>query len=282
MTAKNYQTLLLQLQRQLAAAGIEAASVEAELMLAAVLHCRRPELFLYRQEAVDPAVEAALEPLLCRRRRREPWQYIEGVAPFMNLMLEVTPDVLIPRPETELLVELVLESLPPQADVLDIGTGSGAIALSLAFERPDLMVTAVDISPRALAVAERNRRNYALANVTLLESDLFSGVAGRRFAAITANLPYVSEAEYRQLEPEVRDYEPALALTAPEAGLALIRQTIEQAPDYLQPDGLLILENGAGQGESVAALLRRSGSFHAIELHQDYNGFNRFAAGRKR
>ncbi len=274
----DYRALLEYAARVLAAAGVENAAAEAEEILADLAGISRSLLALRRRDAVPPELAEHLEAVLVRRRRREPWQYIAGRAWFRHLELEVTPAVLIPRPETEILVDLALRLLPSGGRAADIGTGSGAIALSLAYERPDLAVAAADISGEALAVAARNRARYGLERVELLRGDLARPLAGRTFDLVAANLPYISETEYRILEPEVRDHEPQLALTAPEEGLALIRHLAQQAPAILAPEGVLLLEIGMSQGEAVRAILAGNG-FQGIRLEPDLTGRTRFVLG---
>jgi release factor glutamine methyltransferase len=196
----------------------------------------------------------------------------------MNLDLKVTPDVLIPRPETELMVERICRKTPQNAQTLDIGTGSGAVALAIAFERPDLQVTAVDVSLEALKIAEYNRKKYKLGNVKLLQSDLFSNLGRQRFDCIAANLPYVSENEYAELMPEVRDFEPKLALTAPQDGLGIIFECIKKAPQYMNKGGLIVFEMGIEQAATIKETLAVTGKFINIKVIQDYSRRDRFVS----
>ncbi len=272
-TVFSRRKLLADAAARLETAGIADAGCEAEMILMFLTGCSRAELFMHDHVRIAPE---KLEDILNRRCRREPLQYVLGEAYFMNLRLEVAPGVLIPRPETELLVERVCREAPPRGRLCDVGTGSGAIALATAHERPDLEITAVDISPDACRIAEANRRRLELANVRIFRSDLFDAVDGR-FDVIAANLPYVTEAEYIALEPEVRDHEPKLALTSGSDGLDLIRRIIREAPPHLTPDGLLILEIGSGQGNAVAALM--GGGFRDVEIIKDYNCLDRHVAG---
>ncbi|MDD5697652.1 MAG: peptide chain release factor N(5)-glutamine methyltransferase [Victivallaceae bacterium] len=261
---------------RLAAAGIEANRTESELILAELTGGLRSELFLRRNDRLSTALTTALEKIVRRRENREPLQYILGHAYFMNLKLAVTPAVLIPRPETELLAEYLIKTAPPAATVLDLGTGSGAIALALAFERRDLRITGVDISTSALRVAERNRDKYRLDNVEFLHSDLFGRLGGRRFDRIAANLPYVTESEYLTLMPEVRDFEPKLALTAAGDGLKLILSCAAEAPEHLNSGGGIIFEIGLNQEQRLREALAAGGKFADITVVQDYSRRNRF------
>jgi len=261
---------------RLEAVGIEGARTESELILAELAECSRAELFLHYNTQVSQAVFDSLEKIVQRREKHEPLQYILGHAYFMNLDLLVNPAVLIPRPETELLVEHLCRAAPHGAKVLDLGTGSGAIALALAFERKDLNIIAVDISEDALRVAESNRAGYKLDKVKFLQSDLFSNLAGCRFDCIAANLPYISKVEYLILMPEVRDFEPELALAAPDGGLELIYKCIKKAPEYLNPGGCIIFEMGITQTQSIRKALLDTGKFKNIETIQDYSRRDRF------
>ena len=265
---------------RLEAAGIEAARTESELIIAELAGCSRAELFLHYNTQIPDRLAGSLEKIIQRREKREPLQYILGHAYFMNLDLLVTPDVLIPRPETELLVERLCKAAPHDGKVLDLGTGSGAIALALAFERRDLNITAVDVSEAALRVAENNRSKYKLDNVELCQSDLFSALDKLRFDCIAANLPYVSESEYLTLMPEVKDFEPKLALTAPNEGLELVYKCIKKAPEHLEPDGLIIFEMGITQAQNIHEALKDTGKFENIEIIQDYSKRERFVCAR--
>lgn len=265
---------------RLEAAGIEGARTESELILAELAECSRAELFYHYNSLIPQVVLNSLEKIVQRREKHEPLQYILGHAYFMNLDLQVSPDVLIPRPETELLVERLCKIVAHGADVLDLGTGSGTIALALAFERKDLNIVGVDVSKDALAVAERNRAKYKMDNVELMQSDLFVNLEKRRFDCIAANLPYISEFEYRTLMPEVRDFEPELALTAPEDGLEIIYKCIKKAPEYLKPGGIIIFEMGITQGRNIHKALENTGKFKNIETIQDYSRRDRFVCAK--
>ncbi len=262
-------------RRALAGAGIADAGWESALIYSELSGIRHTEL--RRAAAAVPEVVVRGEQWVARRRCREPLQYIMGHAPFMDFELEVTPDVLIPRPETELLAEDLIRDLPHGGRLLDVGTGSGAIALSVAYARTDVTVLALEVSAAALEVAARNRARYGLEKrVTLLRSDLLTALAeGETFDFLAANLPYIAEEEYAGLQPEVRDFEPKLALTAPEGGLALILELARQAPPHLQPGAGLVFEIGWRQGNTLADALRRMG-YGDVVIRQDYAGLDRF------
>ena len=275
---KTYIEVIKHTALRLDKAGIEAARTEAELIVCELGNCPRTELFMRYQTPVSDSMLKQLETVVSRREKREPLQYILGHAYFMNLDLKVTPDVLIPRPETELMVERICRKIPQNAQVLDIGTGSGAVALATAFERPDLKVTAVDVSPEALKIAEYNRKKYSLKNVKLLQSDLFSNIDEQRFDCIAANLPYISENDYAGLMPEVHDFEPKLALTAPHDGLEIIFKCIKKAPEYINKGGFIIFEMGIEQAARVKEALAATGEFTNIEVIQDYSRRDRFVS----
>ncbi len=235
----------------------------------------------FRQESRWLAEESASpqQALENARRRADgvPLQYLLGSAPFRYLMLKSDPRALIPRPETETLAQWLIDRTPANGKVLDLGTGSGAIALAVATERPDTAVTAVDISADALALAQENAKLCKAENVSFIQSDLFSALQGCRFDSIGANLPYVTDEEYASLAPEVRNFEPRLALTAPENGLLLIRKTIENIASFLNPGGHAIFELSPEQAPAAMEMLRQAGLDAAIM--QDLCGRDRFVTG---
>lgn len=277
-----FRGLRQQLSGAFAAAGIETPAVDAERLIAETAGFSRNELFLRGEEPVPDSLEREIRRLAERRAAREPLQYLTGRAAFMNLELEVNGDVLIPRPETELLVEWAVRHLPQDGSLLDLGTGSGAIALSVADLRPDVSATGVDLSPAALRVAERNRTRCGLERVRLLESDLFSAVAGESFDLVAANLPYVTEEEYPTLSPEVREFEPRLALVAGDGGMALIARAVRDLAGFLTPAGRAIFELSPPQAPRLAGLLAETGDFTGIEVIRDYTRRDRFVAARRK
>ena len=277
-----FRGLRQQLSGAFAAAGIETPAVDAERLIAETAGFSRNELFLWGEEPVPDSLEREIRRLAERRAAREPLQYLTGRAAFMNLELEVNGDVLIPRPETELLVEWAVRHLPQGGSLLDLGTGSGAIALSVADLRPDVSATGVDLSPAALRVAERNRTRCGLERVRLLESDLFSAVAGESFDLVAANLPYVTEEEYPTLSPEVREFEPRLALVAGDGGMALIARAVRDLAGFLTPAGRAIFELSPPQAPRLAGLLAETGDFTGIEVIRDYTRRDRFVAARRK
>ena len=238
--------------------GFDSPRLDGELLLARALDQGRLDLYLDFDRPLTAAELNSFKILLKRRLDREPMAYIIGQKGFYNLELTVGPGVLVPRPETELLVETALALLDKEAEkrVLDLGTGSGPIALSLAGERPGLAVTATDVSPRALKWAEANAAKAGLlGRVELLLGDLFEPLAGRVFDLIVSNPPYVTEDDYQGLAPEIVGHEPLEALVSGPEGLDLIKRLTAQAPDHLAPGGWLLMEIGAGQAEKVMGLL---------------------------
>jgi release factor glutamine methyltransferase len=250
----------------------------AELLLAGVLGLKRLELYLQFDRPLRPDELAEFKERLRRRARREPLQYIEAEAAFRDLLLYVDRRVLIPRPETEQLVEEVLRWSQGRDGLtaLDVGTGSGAVALSLATEGAFSRIVATDASADALQVARRNRQRVGPATpvVFRLGND-YDPVGGERYDVIVSNPPYIATAEAESLEPEVRDWEPRSALFAGEDGLAVIRSLVAGAPDHLRPGGLLALEIGAGQAPAIVQFVRARGAFTEPILRRDHAGQER-------
>jgi release factor glutamine methyltransferase len=257
--------------------GIATARLDAELLLAHALGCERLALYLDMERPLGATELAGVRELVKRRRAREPVAYILGRREFWGRRFEVTPDVLVPRPETELLVEHGLARLGDRhAAALDLCTGSGAVALSLAAERPGLTVDATDVSAGALAVAERNRAFHDLASrVALYQGDLFAALpAPRCYDLITANPPYIAERDWEALPPEVREHEPRVALLAGPEGLDVVRRIASEASRWLAPGGALMVEVGAGQAEAAAAALREAGLVD-VAARRDLAGIER-------
>ena len=259
--------------------GSDSARLDAEVLLAAVLNRSRSYLHAWPERTLEPELAACFAAWLERRRNGEPIAYLLGRREFWSLELEVTPDTLIPRPETELLVELALERAPADQPVTiaDLGTGSGAIALALATERPQARIVATDQSLAALAVARRNAQRLNLVTIEFRQGDWCVPLAGERFDLIAANPPYVAVADPRWRRSELR-FEPSDALISGPGGLDALRTIIAQAPDHLKPGGWLVLEHGYDQGEAVPALLRERG-FDEVTDHQDAAGVSRSSSG---
>jgi release factor glutamine methyltransferase len=278
---------------RLRASGSRSPRLDAELLLASALGVPRAELLRDPARELLPDEAARFEELIGRRVAREPVAYILGRRAFRTVDLEVTPDVLIPRPETETLVEVALEALsaipiagPDPEDeplALDVGTGSGCVALALASEDPFVRIVATDVDPGALAVARRNGARLGLARrVEFVLSDLFADLAERTFDLIVSNPPYIPAREYDLLEPNVHDYEPRLALFGGEDGLDVYRRLIPGAALRLRAGGTLALEVGAGQARDVAAIIEAAGAFAAPEARSDLAGIPRVVSARRR
>ncbi len=261
----------------------DRARQDAETLVLHVLRKDKAWLLAYWEEEISSAEAGRYSELLERRFRGEPIQYITGEAEFYGLPFRVTPDVLIPRPETEHLVETVIELAAhfPQPRILDVGTGSGIIAVALAHTLTQARITATDLSGSALAVSHENaERNSVSHLIRFLEGDLLTPVADERFEIIVSNPPYVPEIDRATLAVEVRDYEPALALFAGEDGLDVCRRLIPAACAALTPGGFLAMEIGYGQSQAIAGLLASSG-FERINFVSDLQGIPRVACARR-
>ena len=260
-----------------ATAGSTSPRLDADLVVAHALGLERLEVYTQFDRPLRPDELAAARELVARRGRREPIAYILGKRGFRRIELEVGPAVLVPRPETEVLVEWVLDAAPEGAAVLDWGTGSGAIALALADERPDLAITGIDASAEALAVATANGTRLGL-TVEWVTSDGFAALDGRRFGVIAANPPYLSEAEFADAPPEL-GFEPRRALVGGPRGDEVIAAIVGAAPAHLIPGGVLVMEIGGGQGAAAAALLEAAG-FADIAVRADLAGIDRTVFAR--
>ena len=256
----------------------------AEWLLCEVLDCDRVDLYVRTGEMVAPSEVARFQDLLLRRLSHEPLQYIVGYTEFFRLRIRVTPAVLIPRPETEQVVERALELITAISTptVLDIGTGSGCIALAIKHERPDAQVWACDVSPAALDLARHNAEMNAL-ELGFFEADVLSEsflrLAPRPLDLIVSNPPYVPEAERTSLAPEVRDFEPAVALFAGGDPLIFYRRIAVVGKDLLRPEGWLVFETHADTGSAAGDIVLEA-SYSDVRLEKDYAGYPRILSGR--
>ncbi len=273
----NTQHTLTWLRQQLPP---EEATREAEWMLCRATGLTRTQLRTYPEKEVSDTQQAQLNGWIQRRLQGEPLAYIFGDTEFYGLTLSVTSDTLIPRQDTELLVDAALELIPERAPwtVCDMGTGSGAIAIAIAYHRPIAQVTALDASKAALAVAQDNACALRLPSIRFLQSDWFSALGQQRFDMIVSNPPYIAQND-PHLQATSLPYEPMSALTSGVDGLDDIRLLIEQAPKHLNPEGWLLLEHGYDQGAAVRQLMQSAG-FSAIATHRDYGNNDRITLGQ--
>lgn len=257
----------------------DAPRLEAELLLAHALRCARIYLHTHPEESVDGAPVESFMRLVDARRRGEPVAYLTGEREFWSLKFKVTPATLIPRPETELLVERALQLIPAGSapKIVDLGTGSGAIALALASERPRARLTATDVNADALRVARENAAILGLVNIEFLQGHWYAPLGQRRFQMIVSNPPYVKDGDAHLQTGDLR-HEPRTALAAGKDGLEAIRVIVHKAPRHLEPGGALLLEHGHDQAEAVQALLRVQG-FTAITTLRDLQGHERVSSG---
>jgi release factor glutamine methyltransferase len=278
------QRMLGWMAQDFAALGVSSPRLDAELLLSHALACDRVRLYMDMPRPLEPEELTAVRALVVRRRKREPVAYILGRKEFYRRSFELTKDVLVPRPETEVLVDRALEALPADAGpALDLCTGSGAIAISIALEREGLQVDATDLSPAALAVARRNAEQLgASERVHFYEGDLFAAVpAGRQYALITANPPYVADIDWGGLAPEITGHEPRMALTAGDDGLDVLRRLCAQVEEFMLPGGVLLFELGQGQASEVSELLARDARLADVHAHKDLAGIERIVQARR-
>jgi release factor glutamine methyltransferase len=270
----------LRIDEALRAARLRIDSTDAELLLAHVLGASRSWLFAHARDVLPSEPQARFEALVARRAEGEPVAYLVGHRGFWSLDLQVTPATLIPRPETELLVELALERLPPERTlrVADLGTGSGAIALAIARERAHAEVVATDASAAALAVAQANAARHGLHNVVFREGRWCAPLGDEHFDLIASNPPYIADDDVHLGQGDLR-YEPRSALAAGPDGLDDVRIIVAEARAHLRSGGWLLLEHGFEQGSSVRALLEGAG-FTQVETRQDLEGRDRVTLGR--
>jgi release factor glutamine methyltransferase len=273
----------------LSTASITNARLDAEVLLAHIIRKDRVWLVTHRDDVLADKDQQDFDDAIRRRIRREPLQHIIGNQEFWGLEFKVTPDVLIPRPETEFIVEAALEIVHKrnqQVRIIDLCTGSGCIAVSLAKELTSAHVIATDASEKALAVARENARNHGVADrIRYLEGDLFDPLEEldirEQIDIIVSNPPYVRAGDLTTLQPEVRDYEPKLALVAGPEGTEIAAKIIKFASEYLKKNGLLIMEMGLGQVEALAKMVEATGAYAKPEILKDLAGIDRVIIARK-
>jgi release factor glutamine methyltransferase len=273
--------------RRLAAVGVESSHLDAQLLMAEAAGVAR-EAVVTGSIELSPAILKKFDALIARREKREPLAYIVGHKEFYSLDFEVTPAVLIPRPETEFVVTAALECVAGKADarVLDIGTGSGAIAIAIAVNAPHAQITTVDISADAIAVASRNARRHRVEDrVTFRRGDCFHMLDGGAplgaFDVIVSNPPYLDDAKIASLEPEVHRFEPRIALNGGARGFDILQRITTGARDHLEPNGELIVEMGVGQAAYVVSLIARAG-LRVTDVINDLAGQMRVARAQER
>ena len=271
--------VLTNIRERLQNAGIEDFEYESWVFLDWKLHIDRAEFYMNPNGEVKEELLAELEDVLKQREQRVPLQYLMGECEFMGYDFYVDERVLIPRQDTECLVELAVESIREKSTkvkVLDLCTGSGCIGISVAKICSDTEVTLADISDGALTVAKKNAQNLS-ADVTLIKGNLFENIEGR-FDYILSNPPYIPSEVIEGLMPEVKEHEPRLALDGEADGLSFYRKIIDEAPDYLNPDGRIYFEIGAEQGEDLTRLMNERG-FSEVKVHKDLAGLDRIVTG---
>lgn len=277
----NTREALLEGRRLLESIGSDEAPLESELLLMHAMHVDRVRLFQRLNDPLAPRVEQRFRRFLDRRAAHEPTAYIIGTREFFGLEFEVTRAALIPRPETEVLVQIAAEwsrRNRPGAPVTiaDVGVGCGTIAVALATELPNARIIAIDTSKRALALALRNSERHGVAErIEFVHGSILAPLGQRKVDVIASNLPYVRTGDWQELPPEIRDYEPKSALDGGPDGLRLIRRLLKQAPDHLTPGGALFAEIGDAEGADATSAARRSFPDARIEVRPDLAGLDR-------
>ena len=285
--ARRVSRVMQHAARRLLSAGIDTGFLDAEVLLCHALAATREQVVLAANSLLSDSESRAYEALISRRIAREPTAYITGVREFWSLDFHVAPGVLIPRPETEILVEIALglalevgASQPRR--IVDLGTGSGAIAVALASELADAEIFAIDLSAAALAAAKGNAsRNHVAGKVKFLQGDFFAALQVNQVDLIVSNPPYIRRADIDALDPEVKRWEPRSALDGGWDGLDYYRRIAPEAFHYLRPDGAVAVEIGAGMGAAVAALFKDLAGPAEVKIYHDYAGNERVVTARK-
>jgi release factor glutamine methyltransferase len=281
-------SLIVQAQQDLDAAGVEAADHEARWLIEHALGLTRSIQLIDRARRVDPGSVAKVHAYVARRAAREPLQYILGTQEFCGLDFEVNPAVLIPRPETELVVQEVIRRLPKgaQPTIIDVGTGSGCLAITLARTVPNARIVATDLSAQALETAKRNARRHGVETmIAWLEGDLLAPLSNSvhegTATTIVANPPYIRESEWNGLQPEVGRYEPRIALVAGTRGTEVHERLVDEAVPYLAPGGLLVMEIGQGQSDDIRGMIERMPVYERLEIVLDEAGIDRIVIAQR-
>jgi len=265
--------------------GCDTPRLDAEVLLAYVLNCPRIQLYVQYERSLTEQERGRLRGLVKRRAEHEPVAYLVGKREFFGLDFRVTKDVLIPRPDTETLVLALLDHLKdsPAAEVIELGVGSGAISVASAIHQANLVMHAVDISPQALEIAKENAGRHGVdSRITFYEGDLFAPLPdGLQFDAVVSNPPYVQTAELDQLDADVKDHEPRLALDGGADGLDFARQIITDSLPFLKPNGLLLLELGPDNIQSAASFLKSQAGYQQIHILKDAAGRERVLSARR-
>lgn len=259
----------------------QSLRLELEILMSLLLQISRIDIYLEEQRVLTDIQLREVETKISRLINGEPLCYIIGHAQFRDITLKTGPGVLIPRPETEKIIDIAAKYIKDNSLVIEVGTGTGAIALSIAKEFPQTRVIGVDVSSKALSYAIKNKEINKVKNVIFKINNLCSGYPSDSFDIIIANLPYISEEEYKALPSSVYRFEPKLALTPGKTGLELIEKLVEQSKSILKPNGCIILEIGYKQSESVKEIFKKTNCFKKIAILSDYKNIDRFAIGEK-
>jgi release factor glutamine methyltransferase len=277
-TSACLSTLIHEGEAYLRSNGVETPRQESQAILQNLLSINKIDFYIEPARPVSVEDQTAFFQHIKRRGQREPLQYILGEVDFYGLPFFVAPGVFIPRPETELIIERTLSLSMSPRSILDICTGSGALAIVLAKKFPSACITAIDCSETALAVARKNQERHQTPSVHFLMGDLFDPLnTDNRFDLIVCNPPYIAENEWQKMDPEVLKYEPHLALFSPDNGQAHLKRILTQAPDLLSENGQLLLEIGAGQSPWLSDFVKEETPF-SVQFHQDWAGIDRIAS----
>lgn len=266
-------------------AKIDTPGLDAEVLLAEVLHADRLSLYVHPEKILSDEEFSRFKNFVERRAKKIPVAYITGKKEFFGMNFFVTPEVLIPRPDTEILVQFVIDVLKNFSGgvkIADMGTGSGAICISILKNLPNATAATVDISPGAIEVAKRNAENLQVADrINFFPGNMFEPLSGKKFDCIVSNPPYIPTDEIKNLQPEVKT-EPKIALDGGADGLNFYRQLVKAAPDFLSPNGFFAFEIGIGQAEEVKKIIRRDEKFCEIKILKDLSGIDRVVTARKK